>query len=98
MANGVVIPNSDIKTKNVTLGSGSNSFTTTAVNWGAISSIAGVTGLKQNHIIAVTVMQAALTPASNLIFGFYNDNLYIAATQNCTMSGAMTLNITYHEP
>lgn len=94
MANGIIIPVQRYKTVTCQVGN-NNSFTPTAVNYGHIATLTGVTGLSQDKVVGITVMQASLTPASNLIFGFYNSNLYIAASQSCTMSGSMTLNVTY---
>ena len=74
------------------------SLSQTSVSIGNIATVTGVSGLTQDRVVSIVFSQTALTPASNALAGMYNDDIYIAATQSCTI-GAGGLNgvVWYYE-
>lgn len=95
--NGVIIPSGNIKTKQVSFGT-SGTLTPTAVNYGHVATLFGVPNLTQDDVLSVMAVQTTLTPASCLVFSMYSNNLFVAATQNTTLSGSITVNVVYKEP
>ena len=95
MANGVIIPN-PIKLKIVEIGGSSGSHNTTAVNFGNIATLTGITGLNDRNIVSIEVINTILSPASILLASLYNNDLYIAASQSCTRSSTISLKVTYN--
>ena len=66
-------------------------ITPTAVNIGEIAYLSSVIGLTQDKICGIMAYQNSLSPAANIVFGFYNDNLYIASTQNTVLSSDLNV-------
>lgn len=89
-----------IKVKRIDLGLssiGGGSFSTTSRSIGSISTLFGL-NLSHDHIISIWALQCSLSPASNLTFGAYDNNIYVAASQSTTLSSAgMHLLVTYWE-
>lgn len=72
-----------------TLGS---SFSPTATTPGTCTNLFGINA---SNILSIHGKNGSLTPAANFAFGTFNDNLYIAATQSCTLSNSYTFVIIY---
>lgn len=87
------LPNLKTKTVTLTLEQMGTSFSPTARNVGHCETLFGVSS---GNIYSIVARDNALTPASNFIFGFYNNYLYVATTQDCTLSSSVTFNITYN--
>lgn len=90
------IKNSMLKYKEVeiplsTLGS---SFSPTAKRIDTCTTLFGVAAHK---IFSIRVRNTAFTPATNMIIGMYNDDLYIATTQTSTLSSSGTFGIIYND-
>ena len=82
--------------KEVTIGTGTlgTSFSQTAKTPGTCSTLFGLSASK---IISVFGKNGSLTPASNMIFGIFNESFFMAATQTCTLSSSYTFVILYHD-
>lgn len=100
MANGVIIPIKDIKHKTATITLNkikeyipSAVLSPTAVSLGSLSDRVGISS--QDKILSIQPMQAQLTPASLVSFGMYNSQIYIATSQQATLSSDIVLNIAY---
>lgn len=54
--------------------------------------------VEQSRIVAISIDNALLTPGALLFFGFHSDTVYIASTQNTTLSGGFWVNLLYLTP
>ena len=52
-------------------------------------------GIPASKILSLNAADAALSPASVMIFGVYADGLYVAATQSCTLNSSVKVRIIY---
>ena len=100
MANGLIIPSGNIKYKTVTIPLNtikvfipSAVLSPTAVSLGSLSDRVGISS--QDKILSIQPMQVQLTPASLVSFGMYNSQIYIATSQQATLSSDVVLNIAY---
>lgn len=71
------------------------SFTQSSRNVGNIATLFGITGLNHTKVVNLCFKNAALTPSSMLVLGLYYDDLWIAATQNCTLSSSIDIEVLY---
>ncbi len=85
----------NIKIKLATFGGSSGEHSTTAVNYGNIATLTGITGLTNRNIVSIEIINTILTPASIMICSLYNNDLYIACNQTCTRSSEIVLKIAY---
>lgn len=68
------------------------SFSPTSRMIGDSTTLFGVPAAK---ILSINIRDGSLSPASILIWGFYSNNFYLAATQQCTLNSNPTFAITY---
>lgn len=92
--NCILIP-PNVKTVTIEFGGASGNHSQTAVSYGSLSSLTGITDLTQDRIVGIFCFQTNLTPASVIMFGCYNDNLYAAASQTCVRNGTIKATIAY---
>lgn len=71
------------------------SFSPTSRRIDKLGNLFGADCANQNNILSISVMQINVTPASMFICGYYNDYLWIASNQSCTLTGDAVFNITY---
>lgn len=86
--------NGTIEYKEVTLTTATlgTSFSPTSRLIGSVSTLFGVAAEK---ILSIIPRDNVVSPASNLVCGFYAGYFYLAATQACTLSSSVKFNITY---
>jgi hypothetical protein len=84
-----------VKTVSIEFGGVSGNHSQTAVSYGSLSSLTGITDLTQDRIVGIFCYQTNLTPASVLALGCYDNNLYAAASQTCVRNGTIKATIAY---
>lgn len=57
----------------------------------------GLLGIPADKILSITPYNNNLSPASNMVIGIYDQNLYLATTQACTLSSSVRFKIVYHD-